>query len=125
MKSPENCFAEIVDQVRKTINEGEYLVEDDGEYITSSICFSKIESIESNFVFEGFVDLESSDARLHYFFSNKRSYISIDKNNMSDVEVAKFQYCLLILIDKLFVSYKIDCFVYGLISETSELYKKC
>lgn len=115
MKSAEECFLEIVEYVK--CNKHECLIKKDNNerIITSSILYSDTKSFDGEYVAEGYIEY-SVDSELHFYFSNKRSYISIDKRGMSDLDVARFQYTLLLLTAKLFGKYNIDHFINSILA---------
>lgn len=109
MKWPEYCFLEILDFVKGNRN----TMEDNGESIaTSVINYSKLDNMEGKmYVYNGYINLEG-DVWLHFFFSHKRSYISIDKEtSFTEDEVARYQYYMLLYCEALFGKYSIDSFI--------------
>ena len=118
MKSAEECFIEIVEFVKDKKKECLKRKDNNERIITSSILFCDRKFFDGEYVAEGFIEysIDSSDVFLHFYFSNKRSYISIDKRGMTDMDVTRFQYNLLLLTAKLFGKYNIDHFVNNLLS---------
>jgi hypothetical protein len=117
MKSAEECFLEIVEFVNR--NKDTCLEkEDKGEkIITSSILYCDSKSFDRNYVVNGYISY-ATETNLHFYFSNKRSYLSVDKQRMSDLDVARFQYTLLLLTAKLFGKYNIDYFIYNILGKS-------
>lgn len=109
--SPYICLLEIIQRIQESTNSGQ----DIGKSVmTSPICYSKLRNFSGEYEYEGLLDV-SSGTQLHYYFSNKRSYISLDKNNpMCEVDVVKLQYYLLRYVQVLIYDHKIDAFVHGL-----------
>jgi hypothetical protein len=60
---------------------------------------------------------EVNGISLHFYFSNKRSYLALNKDNMTDLDFSRFQYYLLIYSEKLFFKYRLYEFIYGLNNE--------
>jgi hypothetical protein len=114
MKSAEECFLEIVKLVK--CNKEECLDKEDNNerIITSSILYCDSKSFDGNYVADGYISY-AAETNLHFYFSNKRSYVSIDKQCMSDDDVVRFQYNLLLLTAKLFGKYNIDYFIYNIV----------
>ena len=115
MKGPENCFLEIIlslHQIKK--------IEDDGKsVISSSVSWSKCRNFNGyDYVYESVVKIDIG-YYLHYFFSNKRSYLSIncETENQSKENQSKDIEKLSLYVDKLFKAYKIDEFIYNIIND--------
>jgi len=116
MKRAEDCFIEIVEFVKHKKHECLKRKDNNERIITSSILYCDRTSFDGEYVAEGLIEY-ASDVSLHFYFSNKRSYISIDKKSMTEMDVARFQYTLLLLTAKLFGKYNIDHFVYSLLTD--------
>lgn len=112
MKWPEHCFLEILDFVKENRNN----TVDHGESVaTSVISYSKLEEVEGRmYVYNGYINLER-DVWLHFYFSHKRSYISIDKEtSFTEDDIARYQYFMLLYGEALFAKYSIDNFISNL-----------
>lgn len=110
-KTIEDCYLQILQQIISTTHcIGKT---DNGEFIiTSSVCYSRMCHVETetSYVFDGYIPI-AEGFTMHYFFSNKRSYISIDNAEMTETDMSKCQLYLLKLCEKFFIHYKIDLFV--------------
>lgn len=112
MKWPENCFLEILDFVVKNKNN----TADHGNPIaTSVISYSKRNNAEGRvYTYNGFIQLEG-DVWMHFFFSHKRSYVSIYKEtSFTEDDIARYQYFILLYGEALFQKYNIDTFISNL-----------
>jgi hypothetical protein len=110
MLIPELCFVEIINQITSEIKQGNYSkVESEKSILSSSLCYSKEYTSKNKYVFEGYIDIDEG-CELHYYFSHTKSYISIDKK-FEESEIGRYQYCLLVMVEKLFVNYKINLFI--------------
>jgi hypothetical protein len=109
--SPYKCFLDIIQQIQESTHSGQ----DTGKSVmTSPICYSKLRNFSGEYEYQGLLDV-SSGTQLHYYFSNKRSYISMDKNEtLCEVDDAKLQYFLLRYVQVLICDHKIDAFIHGL-----------
>jgi hypothetical protein len=104
---PEACFLEII----KFVKENKNSFEDIEDNVTSSVLsYSKMRNFKGTYTYENVFAI-GEGACLHFYFSNKRTYISIDKKDMTDYEVSKFQYYLLLYTEALFQKYNIDLFI--------------
>lgn len=118
MKRPECCFLEITQYVVGTMSDTRNKRDMNQPIATSTVCFMKPMSGTTKYVVEGYLDLETeTNACLHFFFSNARSYISIDST--SD-DLSTHHYALFIITEKLFTTYSIDWFIHGLFSGDSK-----
>jgi hypothetical protein len=110
MKSSEKCFLEIfnsINHIKKEIDYGE-------SKLKSIISWSKSHNFDGiDYYLEGNIKIED-DIYLYYFLSNKRSYISLIKNEIEDIN--KLQYSLLLYIKDLFNTYSIDTFLNKLVN---------
>lgn len=115
MKTPEDCFLEIIKNVKLYRNNNI----DSYKNITNNIIhYYKLRNFDTNYVYNGTIILEkdkdiNSSLKMDYFFSNKRSYICIYTSNY-DTDYNKLQYYTLMYSEKLFGKYNIDLFIYGL-----------
>ncbi len=115
MLTAELCFIEIINQIMNSIRSGGFDKDDKGELVlTSTISFCKCRNVRNIYVFEGYVNIDT-DTHLHYYFSNKRSCVSLSKQAFNDSETTRLQNVLIFLVNKLFGSYHIDQFVTGLV----------
>lgn len=116
MKTSEECFLEITNRITSELNNDK----DDGHSIVNNIIhYYKVRNFDKDYVYKGSIVLEKCEntnniIKMDYFFSNKRSYLSINKKNIIEGEYNKLQYYLLLYTDKLFIKYNIDTFIYGL-----------
>lgn len=120
MKTSEECFLEICENIKREIKSVTNFKIDNGEKImTSVINYCKIHNYSGSYVYDGYIILnrtiEGHFTKMHYYFSDKRSYISIDDGNLTENEISKHEYYLLLYIDKLFINYKIDKFINSLV----------
>lgn len=117
MKTAEDCFLEIVEYIKRhpnnNIDEGEGIVD-------NVISYYKLRNFNRNYVYKGSIVLEKTcgnSVNMNYYFSNKRSYISLytkNKYQNDTTDFNKLQYNLLLYTEKLFIQHKIDAFIYGL-----------
>jgi len=117
MKLPEEIFLEICNNIKSEINNQEIeFKKDNGEKISTSIInYIKMHNYDGNYVYNGdiilYKGLEGYKVTMNYYFSNRRSCISINDLNMKVDDMAKYEFYLLKYIDKLFCTYKIDKFI--------------
>lgn len=111
MKTPEICFMEIVQHIRKNKN----TKKDDGKALGAMHMFCKLRNFEGNYMYDGAIQL-NNDLQLVYFLSNQRSCVSIkhlptaeDYQSLRTLEMLSQNYT-----DKLFFTYSLDVFVAGL-----------
>jgi hypothetical protein len=114
MKKSESIFLEIIKYVMENKN--------------NSIDNSEINSVHTvnyykthflgntcSYVYTSEIMIdEENGISLHFYFSNKRSYLALHKDNMTDLDFSRFQYYLLIYSEKLFFKYHLYDFIYGL-----------
>lgn len=112
VKTPEQIFVEIINfvQCNKNINK------DIGNSISTNIInYSKIRNFsKETYVYNS--DIIISDTfKVHFYFSNHRSYFSIDpkeicnfEESISFLQLINLKYC-----EKLFKEYNIDTFIYN------------
>ena len=122
MKSPETAFLEIIETIQENISQGNQKIDDNKRIFSNTFNFSRPlehktkyfcrDSEGVTYVFEGFIDLDS-EFSLHYYFSNKRSYVSLD-TRQSDV-FQKMQLFSYKYTELLFKFYNIDEFVYNFV----------
>jgi len=117
MKLPEEIFLEICNNIKSELNNQEIeFKKDNGEKISTSIInYIKMHNYDGNYVYNGdiilYKGLEGYKVTMNYYFSNRRSCISINDLNMKVDDMAKYEFYLLKYIDKLFCTYKIDKFI--------------
>lgn len=125
MKSAENCFLEIVSHVQNQ----RVTARDKGEkFLTNIVNYSKIlehktrhlaihQSSSVEYVHMGDLDL-SNKFTLHFYFSNKRSYLSIDLNEKdvtnAELQLSAVQLYTLKYTELLYKFYTIDEFIFNL-----------
>lgn len=117
MKTSEECFLEICNKIKNDIdNNNTNLKVDNGEnIITSVINYSKIHNYKGYYVYDGNIILSDEHfIKMKYYFSNKRSYISIDEDYLKENDIVKYEYILLKYIDTLFFKHNIDIFINSL-----------
>ena len=122
MKGPENCFLEII----LSLHQIKRIEDDSKSVISSSISWSKSRNFNGDgYIYEGVVKIDVG-YYLHYFFSNKRSYLSITCENETDNQIKDNQSKenqikdiekLSLYVNKLFKVYKIDEFIYNIIND--------
>lgn len=116
MKTSEECFLEICNKIKNDIENNKNLKIDKGETLmTSIINYSKNHNYEGYYVYDGYIILSDENfIKMKYYFSNKRSYISIDDPSLDENNITKYEYILLKYIDTLFFKHKIDIFINSL-----------
>jgi len=113
IKTVEECFLEICNKIQTEKISG---IDYNENIITSFINYSKLHNYEGNYMYNDYVILKSG-IKLKYYFSNKRSYITIDEFSdtfIKENDTANYQSLLLEYIDGLFIKYKIDVFINSL-----------
>lgn len=120
LKSPENCFFEIISYIKNN----NVHMKDDNSFINKNVMnYSKLRNYsDKDYVYTNEIKLDEK-YNLFFYFSNKRSYISINLNNEylleNFIEIYEknyifIQYILLIYSEKLFKKYNIDEFICNL-----------
>lgn len=113
MKNSEYCFLEIINSLTNLKKE-----KDDGRpMLRSVINWSKCRNFNGlDYIHDGYIKVEDGIS-LYYFFSNKRSALSlIQETNNDELDINYLQYNLLLYTECLFKSYSIDTFLNNLIN---------
>ena len=117
MKSSESIFLEIIKYVMENKNN----CIDNFEIISvHSVNYYKTHFLSNtcSYVYTSEIVIdEATGISLHFYFSNKRSYLALYKDNMTDIDFSRFQYYLLKYSEKLFFKYRLHEFIYGLNNE--------
>jgi hypothetical protein len=111
------CFMDIIGYVQANKNK---VVDRDEDVMTSFVCFSKIKHQRHTYVYEGYISL-NTHFDMHFYFSHKRSYISIDIGSLIDYDDVRLHCFLMRYVESLFVKYGIDEFIANLHSEDGSL----
>jgi hypothetical protein len=131
LKSPEKCFLEILEYINVNFSNGYNVIEDNSNIFTNVINYSRYFRNETNhlnhplcnkqinYVFQGDIPLNDT-FYMHFYFSNQRSYVSIDvlndRVNLEDC-IAEIQLITYKYTEILYRYYNIDEFIYNLISK--------
>lgn len=116
-KSIECCYLQIINSKKNNSVEG--------NKITNVINYCKLRNFsEYNYEYSGNIVLNGDEPTkvdqlikdipvytLHYYFSNKKSYISVDCSINSEYYIPFIQYKLLKFTEKFFGLYNIDTFL--------------
>jgi hypothetical protein len=117
MKSSESIFLEIIKYVMENKNNSI----DNFEIISvHSVNYYKTHFLSNtcSYVYTSEIVIdEATGISLHFYFSNKRSYLALYKDNMTDIDFSRFQYYLLKYSEKIFFKYRLHEFIYGLNNE--------
>jgi hypothetical protein len=123
VKTPEEIFLEIINFVKNNKNNNEDNRENKNNIVfTNLLGYSKMRNFsKENYVYTS--DIQISEIfKVHFYFSNKRSYFSIDpkKNCNYEEYFSLMQLINLIYCDKLFKEYSIDTFIYNFNQNSSK-----
>jgi hypothetical protein len=129
MKSPEVCFLEIITSIQVNFEEGRNKIDNNENIFTNSINFSKnleyktrylcnSKSKTLDYTFKGDIRMDNK-FNMHYYFSNLRSYISIDTTIDLEQEIPRMQLNTFKYTELLYKYYNIDEFIYNLINENN------
>lgn len=112
-RCPERCFIDIINYVQGRIDakNADY----DENVYTSLVSYSKMRNFGGVYGHGGAVKV-GEKVWLRFYFSNRRSYISVDckERDDTDYNMTKSQYLVLRYAQKLFGDYNIDSFINGL-----------
>jgi hypothetical protein len=122
LKTPEMVYYDIITYILQNINTK---ADNNERVVVHPINYYKYCNYTSKpYTYTSDIEL-STDIRLNFYLSCKRSYIGIykmcveDTNTKTDTDVdtdfAKLQYLLLIYCDKIFLKYRLHDFVYDLV----------
>jgi len=127
MKSPEVAFLQIMQSIQENFNEGTARIDNNDHIYTNVIhCSRYLENKTRylcrktegtiNYVFEGTIDI-SNNLNMRYYFSNKRSYISLDTNHAFEENAAFMQLNTFKYTELLYKFYNIDEFVFNFVNK--------
>lgn len=121
IKTPEQIFLEIINYIKFNKNNDEDNRENKNNIVfTNFFGYSKMRNYsDENYVYTSDIPI-SKIFKVHFYFSNKRSYFSIDpiKNSNYEEYFSLMQLINLIYSEKLFKEYSIDQFVYNFNKKT-------
>lgn len=117
MKNSESIFLEIIKYVME--NKNSFI--DDSEIISvHNVNYYKTHFLSNtcSYVYSSEIVIdEPTGISLYFYFSNKRSYLGLYKDNMTDLDFSRFQYYLLKYSEKILFKYRLHEFIYGLNNE--------